>query len=160
MPHRWFSACAVLAIVFGLAPAAGGSAPERVVDIAISNFRFCSAAPCHPQDQAYVRAGSGNVEGTDNPAAFVEVHPGDTVVWTYQDGTCDQLTADPRRCPGHEVVFEPQGKVGFLPARQGKVAVRWRVPDDAIAGHVLRYYCDLDEHWAVGLTGGLRVAGS
>jgi plastocyanin len=161
--HRWFPPCALLAAIITLTPA-GAAEPGRRVDISVSNFRFCRAAPCQPQDQAYVRGASGNVDGTDNKAAFIEIHPGDTVVWTYKDDTCDQLTVDPRRCPGHELVFETgqesQGKLGLLPSRQGHPSISWRVPDNAAPGHVLRYYCDLDDHWAFGLTGALLVAGS
>lgn len=141
------------------APAASaGGAPVHVV---ASNFRFCAASPCDAGDSAYVRTDSGSL--VDNAINFVEVHPGDTVVWTYEDADCDSLVAGPLlTCPGHEVQFESgqaaRGTVGTMFARQdGPQSLAWHVPLDAAPGDVIRYYCDLSDHWRLGVTGALVV---
>lgn len=155
---------AAIVVLAMLAPAPPGAAAAEgsVVRIVASNFRFCLEAPCEASDQAYVRTDSGRV--TDNAAGtFVEVRPGDTVEWSYEDTSCDDLVVPLLTCPGHEVQFEPgqtvRGTVGTMPARQGPQSITWTVPGDARPGDVLRYYCDLSDHWRLGVTGGLVVTG-
>jgi Beta-propeller repeat len=140
-------------------PAAAAGEPGTV-RISVSNFRFCPEAPCDASDQAYVRTDGGVL--VDNATRFIAVQPGDTVVWTYQDTTCDGLEAGPLlTCPGHEVQFETgqtaRGTVGTMPARQGSPSLVWHVPNDAQPGALYRYYCDLSDHWRLGVTGALLV---
>jgi len=166
MHRRRSAVAAVGATLLGLttAGASGGAtaAEPGVVHVAASNFRFCAQAPCDASDQAYVRTDSGRL--VDNAANFVDVRPGDTVVWNYEDTSCDGLVAGPLlTCPGHEVQFETgqaaRGTVGTMPARQGPQSLSWTVPADAEPGDVLRYYCDLSDHWRLGVTGALLVTG-
>jgi plastocyanin len=137
---------------------AGGSA----VRIWASAFRFCLEPPCQIDDQAYVRNEAGPTPGTDNPDAFVPVRPGDTVLWVYGDKECDGFNATaPTTCPGHEVWFESDpygaGWIGDLPARRGEVTLQWKVPEAAPPGHVLRYFCNVNGHFRLGVTGALIV---
>lgn len=163
MPRRLGAAVLGAALLpFSPSPAAPAAiAAGEPVHIAASNFRFCAAAPCDAADSAYVRTDSGSL--VDNAASFVEVHPGDAVVWTYEDASCDSLVAGPfLTCPGHEVQFESgqtaRGTVGTMFARQeGPQSLTWRVPLDAAPGDVIRYYCDLSDHWRLGVTGALVV---
>lgn len=139
------------------------SVPARAfteVALVVSNFRYCVQDPCRfPGNEAYRRGPDGPIEGTDDPSTFVDVHPGQTVTWTYHDTAfCDP---DPLFCDGHEVRFEVEGggdRVGFMPARQGP-SMRYRVPTTTAPGTVLRYYCNVQGQWQFGLTGALRVTG-
>jgi hypothetical protein len=159
------AAAGVLFSLALLAPAPVRATEGSTVRIWASNFRFCLEAPCQLDDQAYVRHEGGPAPGTDNPGAFTPVHAGDTVVWVYGDQECDSFSATaPTTCPGHEVEFEPDsyggGWVGLMPARKGEVTLTWKVPADAPSGHVLRYFCNVNGHFRLGVTGALVVAGS
>ncbi len=145
-------------------PAAGAGAAETEVMVSISNFRFCldEGVECGVDKRAYTRFDGGPLQGSDNPNAFIPVRPGDKVVWTYRDtGVCDRMIGPDRgNCPGHEVQFERathRGWVGFLPSRKGPISISWTVPANAASGTVMRYYCDTNDHGALGLTGALIV---
>ncbi len=164
---------AALALCLGAPPAAAagvhaatpGAAPTGTVPttlLEVSRFRYCHNAPCDPDAQGYVRGPSGPVDGGDNPAARIRVLPGARVTWTYRDDTCDAGTVAPLNCPGHEVRLEngtPGGSapLGLLPARSGPVSLEWYVPADARPGSLIRYFCGINDHWALGLTGVLEV---
>lgn len=154
----------LLLLVVPLAPATADPGGGEPVRIWVSNFRFCPQAPCQATDQAYVRVEGGPTPGTDNAEAFVPVRPGDTVVWIYGDTDgCDRFDTPPAHCPGHGVQFESDplgvGWVGLMPARRGEVTLTWKVPAEAPPGHVLRYYCDVNNHYTLGVTGALAVVG-
>ena len=162
--HRRRRAVAALGatlLAVSSSPPGAAASDGGTVRLAASNVRFCAEEPCDATDQAYVRTDSGSL--VDNAVNFVEVRPGDTVVWHYEDTACDSLVAGPLlTCPGHEVQFEngqaARGTVGTMPARSGPRSLTWRVPADAKPGDVLRYYCDLTDHWRLGVTGALLVA--
>jgi hypothetical protein len=159
MKLRIALATLVLAVPLGVA------APGRAatVNIDVSNFRFCPAAPCLPTDVVYVRNPTGNGLIWQNALAATllfrtEVHPGDTVVWTYKDTLCDGIGG----CPGHAVCFEnltPEGDCGtrILPARSGAVTVSFTVPTNAKNKTLLRYFCNVNNHYVFGMTGALLV---
>lgn len=166
--HRIVLAAASLGLaVLPAVPAGAAGTPSgtgSVVAVVISNFRFCAdtGVECGLDQRAYTRFDGGPLNGSDNPGAWVPVHPGDTVVWTYRDtGVCDRMIGPDRaNCPGHEVQFERathRGWVGFLASRQGPLTVRWTVPETEQPGTLLRYYCDTNDHGALGLTGALIV---
>lgn len=149
----------VLSLLLALAPAGRASAeqPGGTVDLVVSNFRYCRQHPCQAMDSAYLRGPTGPIPGTDNPATIVEVAPGGTVAWMYQDDACDLI-----RCAGHEVRFEngtPEGTVpvGFMPAGPERATITWVVPADSQPGSVIRYFCNVETHWKEGLTGAFRV---
>jgi hypothetical protein len=147
------------------APVAADTDGGATVHIWAASFRFCVEPPCQLDDQAYVRNEGGPTPGTDNPDAFVPVRPGDTVVWSYGDKECDSFASGPNalNCPGHEVWFEADtyggGFLGDMPARRGEVTLRWKVPATVPSGHVLRYFCNVNGHYRLGVTGALVVAG-
>jgi hypothetical protein len=154
----------LLFLLVPLTPATADPGGGEPVRIWASNFRYCPEAPCQFDDQAYVRHEGGPVPATDNADAFIPVRPGDTVVWVYGDKECDSFSATaPTTCPGHEVEFEPDsfggGWIGLMPARRGEVTLTWKVPDEAPPGHVLRYFCNVNGHFRIGVTGALVVAG-
>jgi hypothetical protein len=154
-----------LPVLLAPAPVAAEPAGASTVRIWASNFRYCLERPCQLDDQAYVRHEGGPTPGTDNPDAFTPVRPGDTVVWVYGDQECDSFSATaPTTCPGHEVEFEPDifggGWIGLMPARRGEVTLKWKVPEEVPAGHVLRYFCNVNGHFRLGVTGALVVAGA
>lgn len=162
-PRRWPAILAGALLPLVATPPAEATPDSTGVRISASNFRFCLEAPCRTTDQAYVRTDSGAL--VDNAAAFIDVRPGDEVIWTYEDDRCDALVAGPLlTCPGHQVQFETgqpsaRGTLGMMPARQGPSSLTWRVPTDAEAGTLIRYYCDLSDHWRLGVTGVLAVTG-
>ena len=158
-------------IAVGLAVAAAalvpmvGSGPVRAaatVNLTISNFRYCSrAAPvCLPTDQAYTRTASGPTAGSDTPSAFVAVHPGDTVVWTYEDNVCSAFQGG---CSGHEVRLDDGSQVPPAPAVGTATytplgqTITYQVPATAAPGTLIRYYCNINNHWQFGMTGILQV---
>jgi hypothetical protein len=137
------------------------AATEAPVELTISNFRYCKAPACSPDDQGYVRVSSGPVPGADNRSAIVDVPQGATVTWVYRDfgpGSCDSLGD---QCPGHDIRFEdgtPQGlKMGITAARSGSTTVTVKISQEA--GTLIRYFCGVDDHYQTGQTGILRVVG-
>jgi hypothetical protein len=138
------------------------------VTLVINNFRFCRQAPCAATDSGYVRSpdGSGPVPRTDNADAVVIVHPGDRIVWRYEDQQppgCDFYSSGPLPCPGHTVAFEngtlKGHPIGFAKARAGRTSITFTVPK-GLAGRTIHYFCNVyDLHWRVGLTGIFKVAG-
>jgi hypothetical protein len=157
---RDFLVSFLLVVLLALAPAgsvASADQPGGTVDLVVSNLRYCREHPCRATDSAYLRGPAGPIPGTDNPAAIVEVAPGENVIWTYRDDACDLI-----RCAGHEVRFEdgtPQGTVpvGYMPSGPARATITWVVPADASPGSVIRYFCNVETHWKEGLTGGFRV---
>ena len=139
--------------------------PSRAatVNLTVSNFRFCSGNSCLPFDFVYVRNPTGNGLLNQNALAatliFREVvHPGDTVVWTYRDSLCDAIAG----CPGHAVCFEngtADGACGnrLLNARSGPVSASFTVPAATPSGTLIRYFCNVNAHYAFGMTGALLV---
>jgi plastocyanin len=154
-------ALAVLILAVPLGAAAPGHAATVTIDV--SNFRFCPTAPCLPTDVVYVRNPTGNGLIWQNALAATlifrtEVHPGDTVVWTYKDALCDAISG----CPGHAVCFEnltAEGDCGtrILDARKGEVTVSFTVPSITKDKKLLRYFCNVNNHYAFGMTGALLV---
>jgi plastocyanin len=146
------------AVVLLVAPVGGASAAEpKTVELTMSNFRYCAATTCTPADAGYMRQKSGPVAGTDNPHAIVDVPEGATVRWTYRDvgpGSCDSFDA----CPGHNVKFENgaegAGK-GFAKSRSGTLAITTTI--DQKPGELIRYFCSVNDHYQLGMTGILRV---
>ncbi len=158
----------VLAAVVPLALIAPAGAstrrPPPVVNLVINSFRFCKAAPCSLTDTAYVRSPLGG-SLFENTAAFITIKAGSIVRWTYKDtGTpgCDQFNVGPVSCPGHEVRLEngtPGGgrQIGFAAARSSKPqTISWYIPPD-YAGLTIHYFCNINMHWAFGLTGVLQI---
>lgn len=138
-----------------LVPIAPAAAAETMVELDMSNFRYCRAAPCVPTDQGYVRSPDGPVAGSDNPAAIIDVPAGSLVRWTYRDSFCDAF----EMCPGHEVMIEDgtaEGRhVGFAKARDGERTITYRVTEPA--GTLIRYFCHVNGHDQMGQTAILRV---
>lgn len=151
----------VFAAVFILAgPAVGAveGAESKTVELSMSNFRYCAGTSCTPADQGYVRTSTGPVSGTDNPHGIVDVPAGSTVRWVYRDvgpGSCDFFD----QCPGHNVRFEdgtPDGTtVGAAKSRSGTVAITTTISQKS--GEVIRYFCSINDHYQLGMTGILRV---
>jgi plastocyanin len=152
----------VLALTVPLGVALPGRA--ATVNMSVSNFRFCPGdGQCLPTDFVYVRNPTGNGLIHKNALAGTlvlrqEVHPGDTVLWTYRDGLCDALDG----CPGHAVCIENftvEGNCGnrIMNARSGAVTVSFTVPPGAKRGKLIRYFCNINYHWAFGMTGALYV---
>lgn len=134
-----------------------GAAPDSA-ELTISNFRYCAAQTCSPADQGYVRLTSGPVAGTDNPRGITDVPEGTTVRWIYRDsgpGSCDFF----QQCPGHNVRFEDgtaEGiAVGGARARSGAAEITATITQPA--GTLIRYFCSINDHYQLGMTGILRV---
>jgi hypothetical protein len=162
-----------LCTLLGSTPqAAASAAPSRPASTApppltvpttlleVSRFRYCNNAPCDPDAQGYVRGPSGPVY--DNPAGRIRIVPGRRVTWTYVDDLCDAFSAPPLDCPGHEVrlengTAEGSAPLGTLPARSGPVSFEWYVPLDAQPGSLIRFFCSIKNHYALGLTGVFEV---
>jgi len=147
-------------IVAGL-PGGGRSArADSTVELSMSNFHYCAAKTCGPADQGYARSDNGPVAGTDNPHGIVDVPAGATVRWVYRDvgpGSCDSF----EQCPGHNVRIEDgtaEGtRVGGAKARSGELAIQTTIT--AKPGTLIRYFCSVNKHYQLGMTGILRVAG-
>ena len=148
----------------------GSAVPSRAatLDLTISNFRFCEGESCLPIDFVYIRNPTGNGLIHQNALAATiifrkVVAPGDTVVWTYRDAICDAITG----CPGHSVCFENgtvEGDCGapavperFAAARSGPVTVTYTVPATTKRGTLLRYFCNVNDHYLFGMTAALLV---
>jgi len=149
-----------------LAPAGASTRrPPPVVNLIINHFRYCTTAPCSvTDDEAYVRSPIGG-SLHDNPSAFITLKAGSIVRWTYDDTWtpgCDEFNFGPANCPGHEVRLEngtPGGgkQIGFAAARSSKPQViSWYIPP-SYAGRTIYYFCNINEHWAFGLTGVLKI---
>lgn len=154
---------AVLAAVVVLAgPAVNADGAESdTVELTISNFRYCATPTCTPGDQGYVRAGESPMPGSDNPRAIVDVPQGSTVRWVYRDvgpGSCDFF----EQCPGHNVRFEDgttEGtSVGGVRSRSGNPVITTTITQGA--GELIRYFCSINDHYQLGMTGLLRVTGA
>ena len=149
----------VLAIPLGAALPSGAA----TVNVTVSNFRFCERTSCLPTDVIYIRNPTGNGLLHQNALAATiilrtEVHPGDTVVWTYRDTICDAIAG----CPGHAVCFENgtvEGACGtrILNARSGPVTVSFTVPAATPPKTLIRYFCNVNSHYLFGMTGALFV---
>lgn len=152
----------VLLVVLGM-PAVGYAEGDAsgTVELSMSNFRYCAAHSCTPADQGYVRTKGGPVPGSDNPAAIVEVPEGATVRWVYRDvgpGSCDSF----EQCPGHNVRLDDGSgngpSLGFTRSRRGEAAIVTTIHQPP--GTLIRYYCSVNDHYQLGMTGLLRVASS
>ncbi len=134
------------------------AAASSPVELTMSNFRYCASSTCSPADQGYVRSSSGTVAGADNPKGIVDVPEGSTVEWVYRDvgpGSCDSF----QQCPGHNVRFEdgtPEGlKIGAARARSGPTTISVTITQKP--GELIRYFCSVNAHYRLGMTGILRV---
>ena len=158
----------VLAASVPLIVFAPGQATTRrripVVNLVINSFRYCKKAPCSLTDTAYLRSPAGG-SLYDNTAAAITVKAGSIVRWTYKDnGTpgCDAFNFGPVNCPGHEVRIENGtmngGKqIGFAAARSSKPqTISLFIPLN-YAGRTIHYFCNINNHWAFGLTGILKI---
>ena|SRR5581483_1403188 len=135
-------------------PGAAQAAKTPKLNLVIDNFRYCAATPCTPLDAAYLRTDTGPVSGTDNPLATISVKRGTTVVWTYKDSFCDALGG----CPGHNIYFENGGaglKKGFTPANKGPKTITVKITQKP--GTTIRYFCTVNGHYMLGMTGILHV---
>lgn len=128
------------------------------VELTMSNFRYCAATSCTPADQGYVRTSSGPVAGADNPHGIVDVPEGSTVRWVYRDvgpGSCDSFD----QCPGHDVRFEDGSaegaSMGWVKSRSGSPAITATIGRKS--GELIRYFCSVNDHYQLGMTGILRV---
>jgi hypothetical protein len=158
-------ALALIAPITFLAPArATTRKPPPVVRLVINNFRYCRVAPCSPTDTAYLRSPNGG-SLYDNTDAFITIKAGSIVRWVYMDnGTpgCDAFNVGPVNCPGHEVRLENGTaaggrQIGFARARSSKPQViSWYIPPK-YAGRTFYYFCNINNHWAFGLTGVLKI---
>lgn len=176
------AALLTIQIAGSLLPGSGQPTETPALKLSISRYQYCQQAPCrYPTEAAYRRTIAGPISGTDNPAKFVAVSPGQTVIWTYEDTadggleSCDYYGTPPYpsdptlACIGHSVWLEngtAQGtELGFLEARQGPGTITWTVPPDAKPGSLIRYFCKVRDyyvpggvpHWLLGMTGGLTV---
>lgn len=141
-----------------ITPAAPAAASATTVELEMSDLRFCRQAPCAPTDYGYLRGPVGPIPGTDNAATIVDVPAGATVRWTYKDTGpmgCDSFAI----CPGHEIMVEDgtaMGRgIGFAAARQGETTVTMTITESP--GTLIRYFCHVNGHDALGQTGILRV---
>ena len=157
----------LLAAVMPLAlfvPAHGAVRKPPVVNLVINSFRFCKKAPCSLTDTAYLRSPAGG-SLFDNTNAIITIKAGSIVRWTYKDtGTpgCDQFNFGPVNCPGHEVRIDngtPGGgrRIGFARARTSTPQVISFFVPLSYAGQTIHYFCNINNHWAFGLTGILKI---
>jgi plastocyanin len=154
-------ALCMLVLAIPLGAALPGHA--ATVNLTVSNFRFCERTSCLPTDIVYIRNPTGNGLLHQNALAATlvlrkEVHPGDTVVWTYRDSLCDAVAG----CPGHAVCFEngtPEGDCTgrILNARSGPVTASFTIPAATPSGTLIRYFCNVNSHYLFGMTGGFYV---
>jgi hypothetical protein len=52
---------------------------------------------------------------------------------------------------------EGSAPLGTLPARSGPLSFEWYVPRNAQPGSLIRYFCSIKNHYALGLTGVFEV---
>ena len=155
-----FSAIMMAAVFVVAGPVVGSVEAKEAgtVELSMSNFRYCAGTSCTPADAGYMRSENGPVQGTDNPHGIVDVPEGSTVRWVYRDvgpGSCDFF----EQCPGHNVKFEDGtaegvGK-GFTKSRSGTGAITATINQSA--GELIRYFCSVNDHYQLGMTGILRV---
>jgi hypothetical protein len=149
---------ALVIVIAGPAVSSVQAAESETVELSMSNFRYCAEKACTPLDAGYLRTENGPVPGADNPQGVVDVPEGSTVRWIYRDvgpGSCDSF----EQCPGHNVKFEDgtgegAGK-GFVKSRSGTGAVTATIRQSA--GELIRYFCSVNDHYQLGMTGILRV---
>lgn len=151
----------VLAVVLILAGPAVGSAQaveSETTELTMSNFRYCAATTCTPADVGYLRTENGPVPGADNPHGIVDVLDGSTVTWVYRDvgpGSCDSF----EQCPGHNVRFEDGSaegiSIGSAKSRSGTTTITAKINQPS--GGFIRYFCSINDHYQLGMTGVLRV---
>lgn len=144
---------AFLAAAVVPATAQAATKPPKV-PLTISNFRYCQAESCTPFDVGYIRTDSGPLSGSDNPAATIDVKKGSVVVWTYRDSFCDMLSG----CPGHNIYFENGGagvKKGVVPSNKGPKTITVKITQKP--GTTIRYYCTVNGHYMLGMTGILHI---
>jgi hypothetical protein len=154
---------AIITPVAVLIPAGATTTPPKV-NLVINNFRYCRAAPCGPLDSGYIRSPLGG-SLLDNPNAVITVKAGSIVRWVYKDQSvpgCDMFSVGPVTCPGHEVRIENGTQnggrlIGFARARSTKPQVITFTVPRSYAGRTIRYFCNLNNHWAFGLTGILQI---
>lgn len=151
-------ALGALLVIAGPPVGESRAAGPGTVELSMSNFHYCAAAPCSPADQGYVRSSSGPVAGTDIPKGIVDVPQGSTVTWVYRDvgpGSCDFFDG----CPGHNVRFEDgtaEGlSAGGAKSRSGAATISFTITQKP--GELLRYFCSSNGHYKTGMTGILRV---
>lgn len=159
---------AIAALVLAVPLGASLPSTAATVNLTMSNFRYCATNQCLPHDFVYVRNPTGNGLIHQNALAATiffrkVVRPGDTVVWTYRDSFCDMFES----CSGHAVCFEngtPEGDCGapaipsrFAAARTGTPTITFTVPATTRPGTLLRYFCNVNEHYLFGMTGALLV---
>ena len=151
MRKLWIGLVLACTAMVVLPVSAQAKAPK--LNLVIDNFRFCAASPCTPLDAGYLRTDTGPVSGTDNPLATIDVKRGTTVVWTYMDSFCNAISG----CPGHNIYFENGGagvKKGFTPSNTSKTIT---VKITQKPGTTIRYYCTVNGHYMLGMTGILHV---
>jgi len=158
LAHTMKAAVLTGLIVLALPAVGRAGADPATVELTMSNFHYCAGQSCSPADQGYVRSKNGPVAGTDNPAAVVDVPEGATVHWTYHDvgpGSCDFF----QQCPGHNVRIEDGSEkgtgVGFAKARSGAGVITATINQPV--GTLVRYFCSVNDHYQLGMTGLLRV---
>jgi hypothetical protein len=147
-----------------LAPAQASGRRPPVVNLVINSFRYCKAAPCSATDSAYLRSPSGG-SLFDNPGAVITIKVGSIVRWTYKDTGipgCDLFNFGPVNCPGHEVridngTMNGGTRIGFAAARSSKPQVISFYIPPSFAGRTIHYFCNVNNHWAFGLTGVLKI---
>jgi hypothetical protein len=155
---------AAVAPLLFLAPAQATVRHRPVVNLVINSFRYCRTAPCSLTDTGYVRSPAGG-SLYDNTSAVITVKAGSIIRWTYEDsGTpgCDQFNVGPVNCPGHEVRLDNGTsaggrQLGFAAARQSKPQVITFIVPQSYRGRTVRYFCNINNHWAFGLTGVFQV---
>jgi plastocyanin len=140
-----------------LVPATTGHTAKKkppTLKLSMSNFRFCPETECTPLDIGYLRPTGTPIPGSDNPFEIVEVKRGTLVSWVYRDSQCDGSSG----CGGHNVYFEDGAagqRKGFAPARKGARTINVRITQKP--GTTIRYFCTVNGHDQIGMTGILEV---
>lgn len=149
---------AAVLVLGGPAVGVAGGATGGDVELSMSNFRYCAGSTCAPTDVGYLRTSNGPVPTADNPSQVIDVPQGSTVRWIYRDkgpGSCDSFEG----CSGHNVRLEDGSangtSVGAARSRGGELAITTKITQDA--GTMIRYFCSINDHYQMGMTGILRV---
>jgi plastocyanin len=153
---RLITIAALIAAMFAPTAPAHAAAKKKppTVRLSMSNFRFCPEMECTPFDVGYLRPTGTPIPGSDNPLEIVEVKRGTLVSWVYRDAQCDGADG----CGGHNVYFENGGagqRKGFAPARKGARTINVRITQKP--GTTIRYFCTVNGHDQIGMTGILEV---